>query len=141
MISDAAVTSDVYVILIEFFYIVLLMDTHTAYGFIRGPAVLRTHFGGPAGARAGHEIKNRRRQYGGDVRYPPYCARRFSIGVTARPPAGPPFSAFRAAVGTVGSLLAIHPWMPEEIVKPLLHFSSFRVGHSRVEWTCCARPF
>ena len=31
MISDAAVTSDVYVILIEFFYIVLLMDTHTAY--------------------------------------------------------------------------------------------------------------
>ena len=45
-------------------------------------------------------------------------------------PAGPPFSAFRTAVGAVGSLLAIHPWMAEEIMKPLLHFSSFRVGHS-----------
>ena len=45
-------------------------------------------------------------------------------------PAGPRNSAFRTAVGAVGSLLAIHPWMAEEIMKPLLHFSSFRVGHS-----------
>ena len=52
------------------------------------------------------------------------------MAVTARPPAGPPFSAFRTAVGAVGSLLAIHPWMAEEIMKQLLHFSSFRVGHS-----------
>jgi hypothetical protein len=37
MISDAAVTSDVYVILIEFFYIVLLMDTHTAYTGNKAP--------------------------------------------------------------------------------------------------------
>ena len=50
--------------------------------------------------------------------------------VTARPPAGPPFSAFRTAVGAVGSLLADHPWMGEEIMKPLLQFSSLRVGHS-----------
>ena len=40
------------------------------------------------------------------------------------------FSAFRTAVGAVGSLLADHPWMAEEIMKPLLQFSSFRVGHS-----------
>ena len=31
MISDAAVTSDVYVILIEFFYIVILIWTHTRH--------------------------------------------------------------------------------------------------------------
>ena len=50
--------------------------------------------------------------------------------VTARPPAGPPFSAFRTAVGAVGRLFADHPWMAEEIMKQLLYFSSFRAGHS-----------
>ena len=43
------------------------------------------------------------------------------MGVRVAPP---------TAVGAVGSLLAIHPWMAEEIMKPLLQFSSFRVGHS-----------
>ena len=59
--------------------------------------------------------------------------RGFSIAVTARPPAGPSFSAFRTAVGAVGSLLAVQSpptWMAEEIMKPRLQFSSFRVGHS-----------
>ena len=73
--------------------------------------------------------------------HPPYCGRGFSIAVTARPPAGPPFSAFRTAVGAVGSLLAIHPWMAEEIVKPLLHFSSFRVGHLSGLAVLGPRPF
>ena len=52
------------------------------------------------------------------------------MAVTVPALADPPFSAFRTAVGAVGSLLADHPWMGEEIMKPLLQFSSFRVGHS-----------
>ena len=63
-----------------------------------------------------HRARNRKSktaQYGGDVRYPPYCRRGFSMTVTctAWPPAGPPFSAFRTAVGAVGSLLGCRPPM------------------------------
>ena len=53
-----------------------------------------------------------------------------TVTVRALHVADPRNSAFRTAVGAVGSLLADHPWMAEEIMKQMLHFSSFRVGHS-----------
>ena len=49
------------------------------------------------GGGTGHEIKNQRRQYGGDVRCPPYCGRGFLITVTVRRPAGPGNSHFSSA--------------------------------------------
>ena len=67
----------------------------------------------PARARAIELIKNRRRQYGGDVCYPPYCGRGFSETVTVRPLAGPRFCAFRTAFGLTGGRL----WMAEEAMQ------------------------
>ena len=67
---------------------------------------------GPARERTGHEIKNQRRQYGGDVRCPPYSGRGFLITVTVRRPAGPRVSAFRTAVGaSAASLAGVHGWL------------------------------
>ena len=91
----------------------------------------RTHtFGDQLGLVPGTKSKIEDGSTVGTSVHPPYCRRGFSIAVTARRPAGPRNSAFRTAVGAVGSLFAIHPWMAEETMKPLLQLSSFRVGHS-----------
>ena len=49
-----------------------------------------TYFRGAAGARTGHEIKNPRRQYDGDVVEALYSGRGFLESPIARAPAAPP---------------------------------------------------
>ena len=57
--------------------------------------------------------------------------------VTVRALAGPPFSAFRTAIGAVGSLLGNSPWMAEEAMDWWLPCSSIFFGQSRRPATFC----
>ena len=57
---------------------------------LRGPALWRVYFGGPAGARTGKEIENPRRLRDGYMSYASRSRRRFLICFPARALAGPP---------------------------------------------------
>ena len=70
-------------------------------------------------------IENRRRQYGGDVPYPPYCRRGFSETVTVRPPAGPSFCAFRTVVGSLAGASWQHHGWPTKPCSSSFHVALF----------------
>ena len=55
----------------------------------------------------------------------------FDSGYGSSPLADPPFSAFRTAIGAVGSLLGNSPWMAEEAMDWWLPCSSIFFGQSR----------
>ena len=52
-----------------------------------------------------YHMTTRPQWHAGSEKYRIHCGRGFSIAVTVRALAGPPFSAFRTAIGAVGSLL------------------------------------